>query len=420
MSTTVSDKIAEIKTEIDVGTVTDAMLLSWLNQFEGGIYDDIKTYNQYYYKTFYLPYIKDQNSYMLKNNFLVLNDYKYFNCTPSSKDIVNVHIWDSDTEEFKECKKIDHRSDKKDGYYYWFDNNIANKNDIYVSKLCLSYTPNITNYIYGAGTGSYSYLIEMLSTYITFTENSLTTTQSFIPVITDYQYVETGIENINFDDYLLTGAKVELYGCDDIGANGEFIISNIDGNTITFEGSPFIPGTANINSYIVLRSCALGRYMDHRKINDIKENDYICIGGSKADPATALGVEYPNIDWMYWQTYTKCIYLTTGVISLKYGSLNTNFDQYLYLFKPGIKITYIEPYSKKLIDNIATDTLILSEKYEAAYNYFLAAKIHEMQKEYTDAEIKFAKAIDIIESLKDQYKNTEENYPADNQIIAEW
>lgn len=401
MSTTVATKIAEIKLEIDVpSNITDAMILNWINQFEGSIYDDVKTYNPLYYRHFYYPRIKGQKEYTLGTGAI-----------PASKDIINVHLWDNTTSEFVECKKIDNRSYKNDGYYYWFDNRYDGMSSPVpiskISKLWISKEPTQTDDVYGTFYVLKNALAELLGN-LTFTSNTITTTQDNIDfTIGKYPDYET------FDGFL-PGMKVTIYGCDTAGANGEFYITNVEAKTLTFEGNPFISGMSNATVVI----CG-GAFPSTNAIK-LKEGDYFCIGQNSTNPNHYIGLQTSLISEMYWQGYYKCIGTYNNIISVPYNSLPRDGEMFNLYFKPGIRITYITPFTKKLIANVATDTLILDSKYEAAYNYMIKGEIYANQQEFSQAEYWFAKADAVMASFKNQYEKTAEDYPADNQIVAAW
>jgi len=378
MSTTVSAKITEIKGLIDIGYVTDTLLLLWLNQFENSIYN-IK--NEY--KTIWYPRLKNLSHYNIpkdnKSSELIMWN-----------DIRSVQIKDSNGE-FQTAKKITQCDFKTSGLYYWYENtNIAIP------------PPDITDNDFRPGYSTINIINKSLKCE--------TPTLSVRPEITSNSIKSV---NVDFTTYFIPGMVINLK-CSSVNANnGEYIIKSVTSGEIVLETTKLTP-VAN-DTYLIIEGAAVS--LPHVKTNIIKDSNVV-IEVIMLRPKFDLKLEY-------FDYYSKVINvkenIASTVLSFGYGDIPdvSEINSVVKVFVPGIKITY-KPvyYSKSSISS--TDELILPEQFNEAYNYFIFSKIYEMLEEYEEAKYNHQMAFSMIEQYEDMYNKDEAYYPADDHIITEW
>lgn len=372
MSTTVEDKITEIKGLIDVGDITDNELILWFNQFENRIRAIKKEY-----KTIWYPRIKNLSHYNIpvdnQENELVLWN-----------DIYSVNIKDSNGE-FKEAKKITQRDYKTEGLYYWYENTqiaipVPNKTDNWFSN--------------------YSDLMIIKNKYLRCKTPNL----SVNPEITSNSIKSV---NIDFTDYFIAGMVVNLK-CSSIDTNnGEYVIESVTSGEIILKDATLTAVTND--TYLIIEGAAISI-------------PYISTGITK-DSSVVVNVRASvNSKTGYYDYYSQVIgvkeYTSTTVLSFAYDSIPDSTDIYnvIKVFEPGIKITYKPVYYKAG----SSTELILPDEWSEAYNYFIESKIHEKHEDYSEAAYKKEKAISMIKQYAGIFDNDNAAYPADNQITAEW
>ena len=363
MAKSITSIAAEIALELNStvgGNVTNA-----LNQFEGSIYN-IKDE----YKTKYYPRIEGKGYYDIPDDFTAENVLW--------DDIRSVWIKD-DNGDFQEAKKITDRSYKDDGAYYWNNNN----------KICIP-PPSKTDSYY---------------------------TKSDMVVLEAASYIYTG--NYEFTSNTIKGNFPYKEGMliTVIGMNGgEYIIESITSAAIVLENASFTIGT-----YVVTMIGA-AVVLSNANISDIAIGDYFAIRYN----CSLVGSVSEYVDYYVKCTYFKAL-TASSVISYAYGVAIDSTRKELYgfgaaqplaVFVPGIRITYKVPFIKKASDSTAP--LLLPDSWSEPYNYFIASKIHEAQKDYNAAKYKRDMAYRLVAQYEESYNKEEPSFPADDMIKSTW
>lgn len=378
MSTTVATKIAEIKAEVDVGTIADSTLLLWLNQFENAIYNAKNDY-----KTVWLPRIKGLRHYTIpKDNNIT--DPKII----LWENIRSVNIKDSNGE-FQTAKKITERDLKHEGQYYSYEN----------TQLCIPAPEQTDNFFPQYYSG-----ITILNKQIICYTSGL----SVEPEITTNSIKSA---NIDFTDYFIAGMTV-LLRCSSIASNnGSYTIESITASEIIFSDATF---TAVANDmYLIIEGASISM-------------PYVGTGLTDSDSIVVkVTIRDVNLNSIYYDYYCKVTniteYTTSTVLSFGYDSIPDVLDIISIdrVFIPGIKITYKPPYLNKE-STLDTTPLLLPDQWSEAYNYFVGSKISEYNEEYSEAQYKREMAFTLAEQFTGNYINDEGNYPADDMIRSEW
>jgi len=370
MPKTISSILDQVKLENE--NATSISLVTAFNQFEGNVYNIVDEY-----KTLYYPRVKGKSYFDLPVDSVYKTIDIYTETSIKWDDIREIYIKDSN-DDFQKAKKITDR-DSKIGSYYWNNNN----------SICIPPQDKTDPYF----TMSDNYVMQQYSNIY----NS------------SYEFTSNSVKG-DFT-YFCVGMQITI-----IGVNaGEYVVLSLSASEMVLENATFTTGT-----YLVtILGAAI--QIDFSNVA-ISKGDYFV----KRYQIALVNNNYEHIDYLVKCTYSKLLTSST-IISYAYGSVidSTRMEvsgfgasPIMSVFIPGIRITYKKPFYPKL--ESSTAHLLLPDTYSDAYNYFIASKIYEYQKNIAVARYKRNIASNIIERFKETYKENKENYPADDIIQTTW
>lgn len=233
----------------------------------------------------------------------------------------------------------------KEYYTYWYE---QSKLNIY-PKCSIS----DTSYVSAAGDITFKAIAYTSGAgEITFASGTITTTGS--------SFVSAGF---------VVGNTITISGCTVNSSNNKnVVITAVTASTITVATGSFTAG-AETGIVRLATNCI---YTAGNNFTGFVVGDMVEVSGCTSQTAN--------------NKYSICTAVYDDVLTFASGTFTAQAEAAaVTITAPKIKMTYLSLPTAKLIANIATDTLLIPDRWIEAYDYFILSKIAYNQKEYSEA-----------------------------------
>lgn len=187
---------------------------------------------------------------------------------------------------------------------------------------------------------------------------------------------------------------IDITGCIDVtGNNSRFVISAVTADTITIDGS-FTAG-AETGTVTIKANCIYTAGVD---FYNFTTDSVALVSGCTDETAN--------------NKYATIIAIADNVLTFAEGTFTAQTESAAVTIKqPSIKMVYKSRRSKKVIGDIATDTLLLPARFEEVYYAYCYYQMSILNREFSEAN-NYSQLYNTLYSQLEKWYNAnkEENY----------
>ena len=353
LSTTVSAFISDLASKV-THAYANADILSFINDVESNVYaDNVKLYAVQYYRR--------------QNNL-----YQY--SLPSGvnfEDIYKMYVNGT------EYKRVDVRTHQRSKSYYYEN-----------SKINFYPVPTDTDAQYVSGANQITFkAISYTSgaSEITFASGTITTTGTAFTA-----------------SAFVVGNKITITGCLTTENNKEAVITGVAASVLTFASGTFdadtTPDTGTIN---LATNCIYTSGVD---FDGFAVDDVALVSGCLLNTNN--------------NKYGVITDVQDDVLTFALGTFTAQAEvAAITIQAPKIKMIYQVKPTTKLIADIATDTLLIPDRFKNIYTYYCLAQMAYFDKEYKDYQVHMTMYNNRVQEYENWYGGVKPQRP-ENEIVA--